>query len=235
MADRGKNDEDDIERLKDIYGTAYLMDYKELQSYFDKVDFPLDKFKKAMSNTVAISDKCKEYTLLKKQDVPVIKYDKYKLKEITEVLPNKGVFKLILESNNKANKYLLWRIAKGLLLRGKYLLDYNKSIERIEQELIVMLEVSEIIQQSLTDYFITMEKMIEIIWDEKQGNSIIGAGRGSIGASDVAFALGIILESPTNIEIMTGVELNIYRLMDKLRPELSDWSHYDTQSYLVAI
>lgn len=235
LADRGKNDEDNIERLREIYGTAYLMDYEELKDYFMKVDFPLDEFEKAMENTIKISVKCKKYTLLKKQDVPVIKYEKYKVKEITDVLPNTGTFKTILEGNNKANKYLLWRIAKGLLLRKKYLLDYDISIKRIDYELQVMLEVSEIIQQSLTNYFITMEKIIEIIWDKNKGNSIIGAGRGSIGASDVAFALGIIQESPTNIQIMTGVELSVYRLMDKQRPELSDWSHYDTQSYLVAI
>jgi DNA polymerase-3 subunit alpha len=72
-------------------------------------------------------------------------------------------------------------------------------MERLDYELEQIRETSIQIDQSLSDYFITMAKMIEIIWNE--GDSMVGPGRGSAAGFLVNYLIGITQIDPQNQDL----------------------------------
>ena len=103
--------------------------------------------------------------------------------------------------------------------------DYDSVFKRIDEELAEFWYISEAINDRMHNYFITMHKIIEIVWDKNGGDSIVGVGRGSAGASKIAHLLEIIQLDP----IKQPVELPFYRFIDRARVELPDVD-FDTES-----
>jgi DNA polymerase-3 subunit alpha len=96
-------------------------------------------------------------------------------------------------------------------------------MERLDYELEQIRETSIQIDQSLSDYFITMAKMIEIIWNE--GDSMVGPGRGSAAGFLVNYLIGITQIDPQNQDLY----LPPWRFIHKDRPGLPDID-IDTES-----
>ena len=67
-------------------------------------------------------------------------------------------------------------------------------MKRLDYELEQIYETSVKINQSLSDYFITMAKMIEIIWDK--ADSMVGPGRGSAAGFLINYLIGITQIDP---------------------------------------
>ena len=77
-----------------------------------------------------------------------------------------------------AKKNSLWRVLHRLL-RNEF-----------EQ----LLKISRDLKQTMSDYFITMAKMIDIMWEE--ADSIVGPARGSAASSLINYLLGITQIDP---------------------------------------
>jgi DNA polymerase III subunit alpha len=215
------NDEDSGRNVEEIYKTAYLMSEEEVRDYFDKTEIDKDIVDRAIGNTNRIGKRAERYELKQAQKVPKIEYiENWEIEE--GFFPNTGVFKRILNSNIIDDKYLLYRIQEGMK-RNTQFIEYEETIERLEEELSEILEISEVLKERLGGYFITMEKLIDIIWSE--GDSIVGVGRGSCGSSIIAFLLDIIQYNP----LKSPVELPFWRFITKTRIELADID-IDTQN-----
>lgn len=215
-----------------FYSSAYLMSYEEVVEYF--IDYvSAEKLAEMKQNTNKINDSIELYDLDHGQIVPKVKYDKvYNDKDINFVLDlfkenelekYKYINKFLTE-DSEANQHYIRMILQGY--HDKIMISkvpVSKRLERIDYELEQIYETSLKIEQSLADYFITMAKMIEIIWNE--GDSLVGPGRGSASGFLVNYLVGI-----TQIDPMTqDIYLPPWRFIHKDRPGLPDID-IDTES-----
>lgn len=204
-----------------FYGTAYLMSKEEIVEYFEKY-WDMEDIQMAIDNTNKIGARAERYSLKMKQIIP-----KIDLEEGWEF--DEGFFPSNYEYINKMttskyeqDRYLLYLIQEGMkdLLE---LEDYEKTFERVEQEVTEFWYVSDIIEDRLGAYFVTIAKLVEIMWDE--GDSLVGVGRGSAVSSIISYLLGVTQINPLKMP----VEMPFYRFIDRERAEMADID-IDTQS-----
>ena len=220
-----------------FYSSAYLMNYDEVKSFFSYIDEI--KLETMRQNTNNICDMVEIYNLDHPQIVPKIKYEDRFDKEVIEIIVNlfeeKGLEsyhylnKFIKSPETEADKYLI-----NLILTGYYNKIYSLEttvkdvaekdrMERINYELEQIYETSVKIEQSLSDYFITMSKMIDVIWND--ADSIVGPGRGSASGFLINYLVGITQLDPMTQELY----LPPWRFIHKDRPGLPDID-IDTES-----
>src|SRR5699024_9875251 len=72
--------------------------------------------------------------------------------------------------------------------------------------------------QVMSGYYITVKKIIDIIWDSEDGGDSLVGGRGSVGAFYLAYLLDIIDFNP----LTAGVYLPSWRHLDSQKLEISD-------------
>ena len=207
------------------YGSAYVMSWEELLTYFNRY-IGMPKLEIMRQNTNKIRDMIEAYDLDHGQIVPQIKYghdfNQSNLDTIRNLFVENGLdefefLKLFMETDQVADKYLM-----DLILEGYYKLIYDLDhqpdvkvsvrdrMKRLDYEIEQIHKTSIQIEQSLSDYFITMAKMIEIIWNE--ADSMVGPGRGSAAGFLVNYLIGI-----TQIDPMTQMlYLPPWRLTEKV-------------------
>ena len=216
-----------------FYSTAYVMEYEDVKSYFlpYMTEAQIDIMK---DNTNKIADMVESYDIAHGQIVPRIKYEErnndeaittiynlFKEKLDTEKYPYLEYF---MNTEDEADSYLM-----SLIYEGYYEKIFTSSVsvedrmERLNYELEQIRETSIKIEQSLSDYFITMAKMIEIIWNE--ADSLVGPGRGSASGFLVNYLIGITQVDPQTQELY----LPPWRFIHKDRPGLPDID-VDTES-----
>jgi len=222
-----------------FYSSAYLMDYEELVSYFSGY-ISMSKIEAMKDNTNRIHEMVEAYDLDHGQIVPKIEYEtnrfnKEKTDSVRQLfaaqdLTNYPYLKYFLETDTVADSYLMNLVLEGYY--DKLLAIENKRtkpitnlerMERLNYELEQIRETSIQIDQSLSDYFITMAKMIEIIWNE--GDSMVGPGRGSAAGFLINYLIGITQIDPQNQDLY----LPPWRFIHKDRPGLPDID-IDTES-----
>ena len=211
-----------------FYSAAYLMDYEEVKSYFGTY-ISESKIEAMKDNTNKINEMIEMYDLDHGQIVPKVKYeDRFNNEHLNitrkyfynNLIEKYKYLKHFLETDNETDRYLM-----NLILEGYYekIIEIDDSsistaerMERLDYELEQIYETSQNIHQSLADYFITMAKMIEIIWDE--GDSMVGPGRGSAAGFLINYLIGITQIDPQNQELY----LPPWRFIHKDRPGLPD-------------
>lgn len=225
--------------IDQFYSSAYVMDYEEVLSYFSGY-ISMPKIEAMKENTNLIHAMVESYSLDHGQIVPKIEYeldrfDKEKTETVRELFAAQDLnkykyLKYFLETDNITDSYLINLILEGyydkiLILenqRTKQITNLER-IERLDYELEQIHETSIQINQSLSDYFITMAKMIEIIWNE--GDSMVGPGRGSAAGFLTNYLIGITQIDPQNQDLY----LPPWRFIHKDRPGLPDID-IDTES-----
>lgn len=205
--------------VDEFYGYAYMMAAEEVYGFM-KSYITEEQFQEMINNTNRIQQMCSYYTLDQKQVIARVAYehfDEYKedlefFDDVDEqTYPN---FYYYLHTDNQADNYLARLIAHGYI--NKYDETWNSETyyNRLEEELWTIKEVGEKIGQHMSDYFISMAKMIDLMWE---AGSIVGPSRGSAGAMLINYLLGITQMNP--------IELNlpyVWRFMHPSRPDLPD-------------
>lgn len=213
--------------VDDFYKYAYIMSQEEIYELV-KDYITEEQFNEMMNNTRRIKDMCQFYTLEHKPKLATVEYehwDEYKDDLIIfndvdkETYPN---FYWFLHSDNRPANYLARLVAHGYV--SKYNSSWNEEVyfKRLEEEFWTLKQVGDIIEQPMSDYFITMSKIIDICWDE--ANSLVGPSRGSAGAMLINYLLDITQMNP--------IELNlpfVWRFLHPSRPDLPDID-FDTES-----
>ena len=209
----------------EYYSSAYLMTYEEVEEYFkDRIEN--DKLEEMRLNTLKIADMVETYDLKNKQIVPsvpsemteeleevAVKFSEFWAKKI----PNRREFPYIkkyFNDTNIVNKVFILKALKGFYeLIGIPTQEYLK---RLENELEQLWEISVAIEQPIANYFLTMSKMIDIIWED--GDSLVGVSRGSAAGFLINYCLGITQLDP----MKQMLEMPYWRFLHKDRPDLPD-------------
>ena len=217
------SDDNGNEREVDkFYATAYLMKEEEIREYFNPF-WTKEQIDKAIENTVKIGSRAERFKFNKKQVIPKIKFETNWNNNIThEFFPNYEYTQKTLESPFEDDRYLMYLLQKGISkLIPKS--DYKETFDRLEEELKQFWRVSELIEDRLHSYFVTIAKIVDIMWDE--GDSFVGSGRGSCVSSIICYLLEVTQINPLKMP----VDMPFYRFIDEERPEISDID-LDTQN-----
>lgn len=208
------NSSDDSDReVEAFYRTAYLMGEKEVIDYFLPY-WSMEDIQKGLDNTDKIGQQCERYSLQQKQRVPKTQLDKgWEIDK--EFFPKTEYIQKYINSPYEEDRYTMYKLGtqiKKLILKEDYPVVFN----RLESELEEIWEVSTIINDRLASYFVTMSKLIEIIWNE--GDSIVCPGRGSGVSSIINYLMEITQVNPLKMP----VEMPFYRFISRERAEMPD-------------
>lgn len=202
------------EREVDLfYKTAYLMSEDELRSYF--THWKIEDVDRGINNTIKIGERAERYSLGHKQIIPKIKFE-----EGWKVSPfffpnNREYINKFLCSEHEQDRYLMYLIERGMKAKiAKE--DYEETFDRIEEELAEFWHISISLEDRMSAYFVTMNKNIDLCWNEAQ--SIVGTGRGSGVSSMTNYLLDITQINPLKMP----VEMPFWRFVNRERVELAD-------------
>ena len=216
------NSKDGEREAAQYYSSTYMMDLEELYEYLNYI--PADKLEVMRKNTIAVADSCEVYDLASEQVVPKVPTAiddtmVAKAKPVIDFLKAQGestfpFLKNYLRSEEDSDLFFILRVFNGFMkLIGEPSLEY---MDRLEYEAEQLWEISQTIEQPISNYFNTMAKMIDIIWED--GDSLVGVSRGSAAGFLVNYCLGITQLDP----LKQSLEMPAWRFMHKERPELPD-------------
>ena len=206
-----------------FYSSAYMMSYDEVREYFVSAKgskITEEQFESMCENTNKIAAEVGTYNLKHTSIIPHIDYgvetiDGWYNRLISQYGSRTEYIQKMIDKGEKADIYLLNRLVK----------PWNEKIDKSKEEKYVveldyeceqLYKISEQLNQSMSDYFITMSKMIDIMWNE--ADSIVGPARGSAGSSIINYLLGITQIDPLD----QPIELPFWRFIHAERPGLPD-------------
>ena len=203
-----------------FYASAYMMGWNEIQEYFDNTNLH-DEFIQMAANTIEICNRVQEYNLKQTSIIPKIKY------AVTDVIAQ-TVFNFVNKLGHKyeyidlmckeavpADIYMLYGVINGWN-KIAHLDNQEMYYKELDYECEQLYKISKQLEQPMSDYFITMAKMIDIMWEE--AGTLVGPARGSAGSSLIAYLLGVTQINP----LTQPVELPFWRFIHSERPGLPD-------------
>ncbi|MEG1142944.1 MAG: hypothetical protein RSE41_10990, partial [Clostridia bacterium] len=170
-------------------------------------------FDEIVSNTMEIRNKITQIDLKHDTVVPQaqVTYDNEFVSTFAQMkslsLNHPYIYKY-LTSEHEIDRIFLQHLEKGMVNRNQ---EYNKTnIDRINEELESLWEISEKLNQRLSSYYLLTQEVVELMWS----TSLVGISRGSGGA----FYCNFLLE----ISELNSVEFDMpsWRHISKERPEL---------------
>jgi DNA polymerase III subunit alpha len=207
------NSKDEEREVMSFYADTYFKTEKEMEEILDYI--PKDEIAGMFSNTCKIIDMCETYSLKQDTIVPKRSIPKFELKNIFEKYYKKFEFiNKFAHSEYEQDRFLLYQIEKGFIEKGQ---EHNQeNITRIDIELKQLWLISEKLNQRLSCYYNITQEIIDIMWDDDKGNSLVGVARGSVTGYYICYLMSITQINP----ITWG--LPHWRHLEAGRPELPD-------------
>ena len=212
--------------VDEFYRYAYFMNKDEIASMMDYAT--AEQLEEMFENTLRIADTIQVYTLEAPKVLAKVEYEHAaEYEEDLDIFNDVDeeaypVFAEYLKSKDATAHYLMELIAHGYIEKYNDKWKTQEYYARLEEELWTIKEVGAKINQPMEDYFITMSKMIELMWNE--GNSIVGPSRGSAGTMLINYLLGITQMDPIQMDLPY-----VWRFLHPSRPDLPDVD-VDTES-----
>ena len=206
---RSQNAERETEQF---YSSTYMMNYDELREYFPYIEE--EKFDNYIDNSLEILNSVEEYDLYKPTEVPntTISYDPQRMSILAPyVINNIEKYKYIYlygTSQHNIDRALLQQMEEGII--NKNINITEEILDRINTELGSLWEISEKLNQRLSNYYLLTKEIVDIIWLV----SLVGVSRGSAGAFYICYLLDITQIDPIKYN------LDSWRHISKERPEL---------------
>ena len=199
--------------VDDFYAYTYMMPYEEI---VEKLSTHMSKESaiEALENTKEIYSKVEFYDLAHKQIIPRVPYN-WESIEVFKTAPSKYPYiQKFMDSPYEDDRFFISLI----LFKGNELGILDEiHWKRIEDECGEIWEVSEKIEERLSAYFLTIQKVVDIGWNE--GDTLMGPWRGSAGALLTAYLLDITQRDP----LESPIELPYWRCISRGRAELADF------------
>lgn len=205
--------------VDEFYKYTYIMSQEEVYSLMkDYVDEKT--FFEMVNNTRKIKDMVQFFEIEKPKVIAKVNYEHWD--EYADDLDmfldisqeDYPVFYEYLHTTDRADNYLARLIAHGYALKQQENWDQDVYFARIEEELDIIKKVGDAIHQSMSDYFITMSKMVDLMW---QANSLVGPSRGSAGAMLINYLIDITQMNPVEMDLPF-----VWRFMHPSRPDYPD-------------
>ena len=212
--------------VDEFYKYAYMMSGDEIRSLMNYLTD--EQFNEMVNNTIKIGNMCQFYELEQKPKLATVEYehwDEYAddlqiFHDVdAETYPN---FYDYLHTSDKHDNYLARLVAHGFIEKYDDSWDVDVYYSRLEEEFWTLREVGNKIEQPMSDYFITMSKIIDICWND--AGSLVGPSRGSAGALLINYLLGITQMNPVEMDLPF-----VWRFLHPSRPDLPDID-FDTES-----
>ena len=181
------NSQNGEREVDEFYASTYLMDTKELESYFTY--FTREELDIAYKNIEEIINKCEEYDLQKPLKIPELKWRNFehneeKYKKYIQILPELEKF---YNSQDKADKELVWALINGIEKHED--LQCQEAYNELNENLKITWQSSEVNKAHWSAYFLNLQHIIDICWE---AGSLVGCGRGSGVGFLLLYALDII-------------------------------------------
>lgn len=181
------NSQDGDREVESFYATTYLMNTKELETFFPYMSEL--ELQKAYYNILEIKNMCEDFTLLKPLKIPSLKWKKpkkeFSIFEYDEYFQKIPYLKTFYESDFEGDKRMVDLIIEKLQN------DSRLNEETIYKELNENLEStwisSNVNKAHWSAYFLNLQNVLDLCW---QAGSLVGPGRGS----GVGFLLLYILD-----------------------------------------
>lgn len=220
------NSKQDERETESFYAHTYLHTVGEIyekMSYLDK-----DVVKEAIHNTMVVGAMIEDYTIEGETIIPVAKLPEFEVQHFFKGGYKKyGYINNMAHSENEQDRYLIYLIEKGFKEKIPYRAiskdRFHEVMARIDVELEELWEMSKVLNQSMASYYVTVAKIIELIWgddcgdDSKEEGSIVGAGRGSA----VAFLINYLIDVTQVNPMLYGIEVPHWRHLHKSKPDIS--------------
>ncbi len=204
--------------VDEFYKYAYMMSEQEVRNLMPY----LDDFKFGMmsEHTRIIKDQCQFFEIEKPKVIAKVDYEHWdEYEDDLDVFADLSqdeypVFYEYIHTTDRADNYLARLIAHGYAIKSKPDWDESVYFARIEEELDIIKKVGDAIKQSMSDYFITMSKMVDLMW---QADSLVGPSRGSAGAMLINYLIDITQMNPVEMDLPF-----VWRFMHPSRPDYPD-------------
>ena len=202
-----------------FYATTHFFDANNFIEIFDYLDSEF--IKKAMYNTQEIREKIEIYSLFHKQIIPKIiipNEDEWEWNQDIVKYADKPKWLWIqnlLYSNEIVDRRFVYQVLTGL---EKWIPkeEYDKTLDRVNLECMEITGASLALDDHFTSYFLTMQKNIDIIWE--QGDAIVMPGRGS----SVGYVIDYLMEITQINPLTQHTELPHWRFISADRPDAPD-------------
>lgn len=211
------NAKDGEREVASFYEACFLANIDEIFERMDYIDEEI--IIDAIKNTELIGEMVEDYTIEQETVIPKIDIPKFKIRHVFKPVYDKYEYiKKMAYSDDEQNRYMIKLIEDGFYER---LYSNTLSSERLHQllarinvELGELWEISEVLNQTMSSYYITVAKICDIIWED--GDSIIGSGRGSAAGFLINYVLGITQINPLDYD----VEMPHWRHLHRSRPDI---------------
>lgn len=196
--------------VEEFYKYSHMMTWKEVLSYFDY--FNQEFLESCRLNTIKIGETSEFYDLEEPSRIPRIPIPETIGKINYDVSEYSNIQKFINSEYKQDRQYI-----KKIFDNFEELISEDKrkdALERIDLELSEVWGISEALNQRMSDYLLTVAKVIEVMWD--QADAIVGPGRGSAVAFITNYLLGITQLNPLEYP----VAIPHWRFISSERPDL---------------
>lgn len=218
------NSEEGVDReTEKFYAHTYMHTFDEM---YEKMSYlPQEYINQAIQNTVKISEQCESYSLESPTEIPRINLeeDSFELLHMFENYYEQFPYiKNMAFSDEIQDRYLLHKVEVGFIeKRPRNTLSKDKLLQilvALNNEMRELWEMSKNMNQAMSAYYVTTAKLVELIWGDDycspeetfEKGSLVGVGRGSAGAWEINYLLGITQISPLDFE---GVVIPHWRLV----------------------
>lgn len=177
--------------VDDFYASTYMMNTKELESYFGY--FSREQLEKAYRNILRIREVCGDYSLLKPLRIPELEWYKYPQNK-DEYLFYKNKIPLLETFYNSSyigDRHLVWAVIDGIKTRRG--LQTDEAYKEINVCLDDTWRSSIKNNAHWSAYYLNLQKNIDLCWE---AGSLVGPGRGSGAGFILLYVLGITQINP---------------------------------------
>lgn len=207
------NSKDEERETADFYSATYMKAEEEIRKDLDYLD--TEDIAHAIQNTISIPDKCEQIDLERPVVVPELHLEKTNISHLFKdwymECPHIEKF---ANSEHIQDRYFLELVEKGFIKKNQELNTEN--VHRINLEIEEIWEISERMQQRVSAYYTLTERVVDIMWDDRLGNSLVGVARGSVTGFYTCYLMGITQLNPIKYD------LPHWRHLHKSRPEMPD-------------
>ena len=235
---------DEDRETADFYESTYFKTEREMLDRMDYLGE--DFVRKGFENTVKITQMVETYDLHQDVKVPQRPLPKFKIQGVfTNWYDKYEYIEKFAHSEYDQDRYMLSEIEKGFLVKPRrfmkvteesgstcliplgtyidpsckaeeYEIPVETAIARIDTELEQLWKISEKLGQRISSYYNLVQSIVDLMWADDGGNSLVGPSRGSVAGYYTVYLMGII-----QIDALQW-DLPYWRHLTWQRPELPD-------------
>lgn len=206
------NTGDGEREVEDFYKYSHVMTWEEIKNYFNYL--PEDFIESCRLNTIKVGESAEFYDLKEPSRIPRIPVPDIILLPNFDMSLYEYISKFATSPHKQDRQYIkqIFDNFEKLIAPEKHL----ETLKRIDLELSEVWGISEALNQRMSDYLLTVAKVVDIMWND--ADAIVGPGRGSAVAFVTNYLLGITQLNPMEYP----VPIHHWRFIEKSRPDLAD-------------